>query len=256
MAEQGKLTADLPCPSAAAADEESAAGNGTVHCETHSPSATEGDRLDSSRTQAGLDQDGQEAMGCTAGLTNIKRDEVSCPHSLLGSLSDAPSVPVEMGCSPDLPSSLQSAAAEVAAQRRRQLDAVGVIPGGRAAFGAKLPTHEVSLESSRCAAAGRQQQHAAGRRAALPELARPAAPDWARPRGRTLGSLSAGASGPGTAAAVFLRRLQAHPGPAALDGRRVPAAARRMEVRALPGAMLECYDSLWHGSSGIVASQS
>ena len=228
-----------------------------MHIETHSSTATEGDQINSSRTQAASVQDGQEALGSTAGLATEERYEMSRPQSPVDPNSSVPIEPVEMAYSSHLPSSLQSAAAEVAAHRRRQLDAVGVIPGGRAAFGAKLPSHEVPLESSRSAAAGRRRHQAARRASAvLPELARPAAPDWARPRGHGSGSLGAGASSPGTVAAMLLRRLQVRPGPAALDGRRVPAAARRMEVRALPGAMLDCYDSLWHGSSGIVASQS
>ena len=220
--------------------------------ETHSPDIDSGCQADLSRTETALAQDTVEASCSTA---DEGTDESSRPHSPLGPTT----VMVEAGNSTDLPSPFESVAAEVAAQRRRQLDAVGVIPGGRAAFGAKLPSHEAAQASSRATAAGgqqQQQQAARTARAALPELARPAAPDWARPRGRGPGSLGGGPSGPGTAAAMLLRRLQARPGPAALDGRRVPVPARRMEVRALPGAMLECYDSLWHGSSGIVASQS
>lgn len=224
----------------------------TEHCKVHNTTAAAGHTADISSLQTVLARDSEEESGSTAGLADEERDEGSCSQPPLGSLGV---VPVETRCSSELLSSLQSTAAEVAVQRRRQLDAVGVIPGGRAAFGAKLPYHEVPQASSRSAAAGGQQA-ARSAKAALPELARPAAPDWARPRGRGPSSLGGGASGPGAAAAMLLRRLQARPGPAALDGRRAPAAARRMEVRALPGAMLECYDSLWHGSSGIVASQS
>lgn len=162
-----------------------------------------------------------------------------------------------------VPSLLHIAAEELARQRRRQLDAVGVIPGGRAAFGAKLPADDTASASRSTATAGRQlqqQQEAAERPApaALPELARPAPPDWARPRGRwpgSSGSGSSGGSGRSGAPAALLRRLQARPG-ATPEGRRASAPARRAEARALAGTMLECYDFLWHGSSCVVASQS
>ena len=252
-AEQRECPAGLPSPSAAEGTEDSTTDMGTEHFKTSTSDVDTGDQADFSTPQSASAQAEEDASGSTAGHADEATDESSCPRSPFG-----PAVmPVKTGCDSELPSSFQSAAAEVAAQRRRQLDAVGVIPGGRAAFGAKLPSHEAAQASSRATAAGGQQQQAAkSTRAALPELARPAAPDWARPRGRGSGSLGGGASGPGTAAAMLLRRLQARPGPAALDGRRAPVPARRMEVRALPGAMLECYDSLWHGSSGIVASQS
>ena len=251
-AEQSECTAALPCPIAAGERDGVAAGMETEHFQMHSSIATAGDPADMSRSQNALARDSEEASGSTAGLADEGTEEVSRTQSPLGFPSV---VPAETHYNSELLSSFQSTAAEVAAQRRRQLDAVGVIPGGRAAFGAKLPSHGAPQASSGSAAAGGQQA-AKSAKVALPELARPAAPDWARPRGRGLGSLGGGASGPGVAAAMLLRRLQARPGPAALDGRRAPAAARRMEVRALPGAMLECYDSLWHGSSGIVASQS
>ena len=161
-----------------------------------------------------------------------------------------------------VPTLLHIAAEELARQRRRQLDAVGVIPGGRAAFGAKLPADDTASASRSTATAGRQlqQQEAAERPApaALPELARPAPPDWARPRGRWPGSSdsgSSGGSGRSGAPAALLQRLQARPG-ATPEGRRASAPARRAEARALAGTMLECYDFLWHGSSCVVASQS
>lgn len=161
-----------------------------------------------------------------------------------------------------VPTLLHIAAEELARQRRRQLDAVGVIPGGRAAFGAKLPADDTASASRSTATAVRQlrQREAAERPApvALPELARPAAPHWARPRGRWPGSSGSGSSsgsGGAAAPAALLRRLQARPG-ATPDGRRAPAPARRAETRALAGTMLECYESLWHGGSCVVASQS
>ena len=250
-AEQKESPAAWPSHNAAEGSEHSPAGMITEHFETHSSTAKTCDQADLNRKQTILAQNTAEGSGSTA---DEATDESSLPHSPLG----PPTVmPIEAGENSELPSSVQRVAAEVAAQRRRQLDAVGVIPGGRAAFGAKLPSHEVVQASSGArAAGGQQQQDARSARAALPELARPAAPEWARPRGRGSGSLGGGGSGPGTAAAMLLRRLQARPGPAALEGRRAPVPARRMEVRALPGAMLESYDSLWHGSSGIVASQS
>lgn len=159
----------------------------------------------------------------------------------------------ESSSQPQFSSLIQIAAAEAARQRRCQLDAVGVIPGGRAAFGAKLPSH----------AAPRRQQQGGPRavRTALPELARPAAPNWARPRPRGQPGPGSGGGSSQAAAALTQRGLQARlrgqssPG-GAPDGRRAPAASRRMDSRAPSGAMLECYDSLWHGSAGIVASQS
>ena len=157
---------------------------------------------------------------------------------------------------PDV-SSIKTTALDTAAQRRRQLDKVGVIPGGRAAFGAKLPCHKSTAGSASSgigSSNGQQQKAARLAASALPELVRPAAPNWARPQGRGSGSSGSGASGTGAAAAML--PLWPRPGPAALDRRRGQRAARRLEVRALPAAMLECYDTLWHGNSGIVASQS
>ena len=161
----------------------------------------------------------------------------------------------ETGCSVQPPSLVQTAAAEIARQRRSQLDAVGVIPGGRAAFGAKLPTYGSCTAGGCAGASGRQvqQEVQADRpvRAAMPELARPAAPDWARQRKRGTGGAGGGAPGQAPAASKLLQRLLARPaGAAQSEGR------RRLEVWALAGSPLECYDSLWHGSSGIMASQS
>ena len=254
MAEQTECAAGLPSSIAARVHEQSAAGIDTVEIERQSLTTSAGDQTHTSSTHPIPAQNSCEASGSAISAANEGKYAISCPQSPPSSPSV---VPAEAHCSSDSSSALQSAAAEVAAHRRRQLDAVGVIPGGRAAFGAKLPSHEVSQGGSAPAAGEQQHQQAArSARPLLPELARPAAPDWARPRGRGPSSSGSFASGPGSAAAIFLRRLQTRPGPTALDGRRVPAAARRMEVRALPGAMLECYDSLWHGGSSIVASQS
>ena len=161
----------------------------------------------------------------------------------------------ETGCSVQPSSLVQTAAAEIARQRRSQLDAVGVIPGGRAAFGAKLPAYGSCTAGGCAGASGRQvqQEIQAERpvRAAMPELARPAAPDWARQRKRGTGGAGGGAPGQAPAASKLLQRLLARPaGAAQSEGR------RRLKVWALAGSPLECYDSLWHGSSGIMASQS
>ena len=208
---------------------------------------------------------GQELSLQTAGeaLSRHASGEYAQPNETLSCqcLSDGTDEAIS-GCSVQPPSLVQAAAAETARQRRSQLDAVGVIPGGRAAFGAKLPTYGSCTAGGCAGAAGRQAQQdvQAERpvRAAMPELARPAAPDWARQRKRGAGGAGGGASGLAPAAAKLLQRLQARPaGAAQSEGRRAaPAAARGREVWALAGSALERYDSLWHGSSGIMASQS
>ena len=209
---------------------------------------------------------GQEMSVQTAdeALSRHASGEYAYPNETLSCqcLSDGTDE-AESGCSVQSSSLVQTAAAEIARQRRSQLDAVGVIPGGRAAFGAKLPTYGSCTAGDCAGAAGRQAQQEVQAerpvRAAMPELARPAAPDWARQRKRGVGGAgSGGASGLAPVAAKLLQRLQARPASAAQsEGRRAaPAAARGMEVWALAGSALERYDSLWHGSSGIMASQS
>jgi len=227
------------------------------------------DGISSKQSTKALDK--EEAASRAADDLESERNDISHHQPLLIMSSAAAA---ETSCSSEEPLACHTAAAETvftpdlplikttaldtAAQRRRQLDKVGVIPGGRAAFGAKLPCHRSASggASSNIAASNGQRQKATRLAPpALPELVRPAAPNWARPHGRGSGSSGSGASGAGAAAAML--PLWTRPGPAALDRRRGPRAARRLEVRALPAAMLECYDSLWHGNSaGIVASQS
>lgn len=131
--------------------------------------------------------------------------------------------------------------------RQRSLDAVGVIPGGRAAFGAPPP--------ARPAAPGRlalvQPPRVAEGRGAI---GAPAAAGGGR-------SAAAAAAAPGLCGGIS-PRLRAQQMAAA----RRSAAAEwrpflrptmwRMETRLVPGDMLDSYDRLWHGGAGVVASQS
>ncbi len=108
---------------------------------------------------------------------------------------------------------------------QRSLDEVGVIPGGRAAFGAPAPAQRPQAGAERPAAA--------------------AAGIGRAPGGTSVRPL------PQLHAQTAARRA------AASDARLFPRLVlRRLEARAMPGNMLDCFDRLWHGGSSVVASQS
>ncbi len=180
---------------------------------------------------------------------------------------------LEQGGNGSLP---EMANADATRARQRSLDEVGVIPGGRAAFGASLPM----LWPTAAAAPGRgvpassritTDGHGAvpgGRaafgaplpsRAATSAAAATSAPGWRLPAAERLAAAQPRGLGGGLAPVQLLPQLR--PQTAArlggAEARPFPRLVlRRLEARALPGDMLDSYDRLWHGSGNVVASQS
>ena len=159
------------------------------------------------------------------------------------------------------------ATADAARARQRSLDEVGVIPGGRAAFGASLPT----LRPTAVAAPGRgaaaparitTDGHGAvpGGRAAfgapLPSGAATSAPGWRSPGAERSAARALGGS---LGAVQLLPQLRPQTAERLGGAEARPflrLVLRRMEARAIPGDMLDSYDRLWHGSGNVVASRS
>ncbi|BDA45882.1 hypothetical protein COCOBI_07-6690 [Coccomyxa sp. Obi] len=163
--------------------------------------------------------------------------------------------------------------ADAARARQRSLDEVGVIPGGRAAFGASLPTQRPTA----AAAPGRGARITADGHGAVPggraafgaplpsgaatsAAAATSAPGWRTPGAERLAAAAQPrALGGGLGPVQLLPQLR--PQTAArlggAEARPFPRLVlRRLEARAIPGDMLDSYDRLWHGSGNVVASQS
>lgn len=162
-------------------------------------------------------------------------------------------------------------AAEV---RQRSLDESGVIPGGRAAFGAPAPALQPRPATpGRGAAAAAPLPRAADCRGAVPGgraafgAPLPTAGAAATPASgwrmggaeRPTGAAAAIGRAPGGSLVRLLPQLHAQTAArrtAPADSRAFPRLVlRRLEAGAMPGDMLDCFDRLWHGSS-VVESQS
>ncbi|KAK9903964.1 hypothetical protein WJX75_001474 [Coccomyxa subellipsoidea] len=165
-------------------------------------------------------------------------------------------------------------AAELAEVRQRSLDESGVIPGGRAAFGAPAPALQPRPAApGRGTAAAAPLPRAADGRGAVPGgraafgaplptagAAATSASGW-RPGGaeRPTGAAAAIGRAPGGSPVRLLPQLHAQTAVrrmAPADSRAFQRLVlRRLEAGAMPGDMLDCFDRLWHGSS-VVESQS